>query len=87
MKHSSPSDTATFPVEELKGKPNLVVASPDGEIVDIPELAAAFRWGWNELVPEKGEWISMPKGSDLYLMPKTSPHRLRQANRGTNRGL
>jgi pyruvate-formate lyase-activating enzyme len=73
MNRSSPSDTAAFPVEELKGKPNLVVASPDGEIVDIPELAAAFRWGWNELVPEKGEWISMPKGSDLYLMPRRHP--------------
>lgn len=65
--------TAAFPVQELKGRPNLVVASPDGEIVDIPNLAAAVRWGWNEVVPERREWSRLPQGSDLYLMPGRHP--------------
>lgn len=55
--------------EDLKGAPSLVVATPDGQIFDIPELASAVRWGWKEVVPEKAEWSPMPEGSDLYLMP------------------
>jgi len=70
MKPKASLDTAAFPVEELKGKPSLVVASPNGEVVEVPELAAAFRWGWNEVIPERGEWIRLPAGSDLYLMPE-----------------
>lgn len=73
MNETSTSNSAVFPIQELKGRPHLVVAAPDGEIVEIPELAAAVRWGWNEVVPEKREWIKMPAGSDLYLMPGRYP--------------
>jgi pyruvate-formate lyase-activating enzyme len=59
----------TVTLEDLKGAPNLVVSAPDGEIVDVPELAAAVRWGHREVVPKKDEWTAMPEGSDLYLMP------------------
>ncbi len=36
---------------DLKGMPNLVVASPEGEVVDIPELVAAVRWGTMRPLP------------------------------------
>lgn len=57
----------------LKSAPSLVVAGPDGEMVDVPELAAAVRWGWEEIVPEPREWVPLPAGSDLYLMPGRRP--------------
>jgi len=42
-------------------------------MVDIPEIAAAVRWGNQETVPEAREWVEMPGGSDLYLMPGRKP--------------
>jgi len=63
----------TFAPEDLKGTPNLVVASPEGEIVDVPDLAAAVRWGSKEASPDSSEWTALPEGSDLYLMPGRLP--------------
>ena len=62
-------ETTFSPEEDLKGAPSLLVASPEGEIIDLPELAATVRWGIHEVVPRKDEWIPLPEGSDLYLMP------------------
>ncbi|MCA9413153.1 MAG: radical SAM protein [Candidatus Omnitrophica bacterium] len=67
-KPSSYSDLAS-----LKKSPSLVVAGPEGEMLDIPELAATVRWGREEIVPDHKEWGSMPDGSDLYLMPGRKP--------------
>lgn len=53
----------------LKKAPSLVVATPEGDIFDIPELVAAVRWGYHEAIPDLDEWIPMPEGSDLYLLP------------------
>jgi pyruvate-formate lyase-activating enzyme len=63
------STTVGISPQVLKGTPNLLVALPNGEVVDIPELSAAVRWGYHEAVPDKDEWITLPAGSDLYLMP------------------
>jgi pyruvate-formate lyase-activating enzyme len=73
MKTQAGSPPLPVPLDHLRGAPNLVVAAPDGEVVDVPELAAAVRWGHREIVPQKNEWISLPEGSDLYLMPGRSP--------------
>lgn len=70
---TSPTEAFHVSPADLKGTPNLVVSASDGEIVDVPELAASVRWGWKEIVPSRDEWSTMPEGSDLYLMPGRLP--------------
>ncbi len=71
-KDSSPEPVFVTPAD-LKGMPSLVAASPEGEVIDIPELVAAVRWGYHEAIADSDEWSRMPEGSDLYLMPGRFP--------------
>ncbi|MCD6386510.1 radical SAM protein [Candidatus Sumerlaeota bacterium] len=55
--------------EWLKRAPSCVVATEDGNIFDIPELAMAGRTGYEFVVPEQEELVPMPPGSELYYVP------------------
>ncbi|GMV64470.1 MAG: hypothetical protein AMXMBFR75_02770 [Candidatus Hinthialibacteria bacterium] len=67
--NTRPELSAALDLSTLKKAPSLVVATSEGDIFDIPELAASVRWGYHEAIPDQDEWISMPEGSDLYLLP------------------
>ncbi|MFP5212417.1 MAG: radical SAM protein [Acidobacteriota bacterium] len=66
----------------MKNKPALVYADQEGNIIDWPELEMAGRGGggWRRMQP--GDWIPLPEGSELFLLPARlpvgfNPHRKR----------
>lgn len=53
--------------------PSLVYANRDGEIKDLPDLAMAGR-SWQEfIVPDPGDLIPLPPGSELFTLPDRLP--------------
>ncbi len=54
----------------LNNRPSLVVATEEGDIVDVPELAMAGRSGYEFLLPESDDLISLPEGSEIYQVPE-----------------
>lgn len=54
----------------LKRAPACVVATEEGEIIDIPELAMAGRSGYEFMIPDEEDLIPMPPGSELYYVPE-----------------
>ncbi|MCX7765685.1 MAG: radical SAM protein [Candidatus Sumerlaeia bacterium] len=53
----------------LTTAPSVVVATEEGEIFDIPELAMAGRSGYEFILPGADELVPMPAGSELYHLP------------------
>lgn len=57
----------------MMNRPVLVYADTDGRIIDWPELEMVGRSGcrWHRL--ELGQWIPLPEGSELFLLPSRFP--------------
>lgn len=57
----------------MKNRPVLVYADAQGRIIDWPELEMVGRGGggWQRLQPE--DWIPIPEGSELFLLPSRLP--------------
>jgi pyruvate-formate lyase-activating enzyme len=57
----------------MKDRPSLVYADADGKIFDWPELEMAGRSAteWRRIRP--GDWIPLPPGSELFLLPARLP--------------
>lgn len=58
---------------KTRTRPSLVYADDAGNIIDLPELEMVGRSGreWKRLQP--GEWIPLPEGSELFLLPSRLP--------------
>lgn len=57
----------------MHNRPVLVYADAQGHLIDWPELEMAGSAGgrWRRLQPE--DWIPLPDGSELFLLPKRLP--------------
>jgi pyruvate-formate lyase-activating enzyme len=57
----------------MGNRPNLVFADADGNIFDWPEAEMAGSSGgrWQRL--QNGDWIPLPPGSELFVLPKRIP--------------
>ena len=57
----------------MKNRPVLVYVDTEGRIIDWPQLEMVGRGGggWRRLQPE--DWIPMPEGSELFLLPSRLP--------------
>jgi hypothetical protein len=53
--------------------PNLVVSDADGQIFEIPELLMLGSRLQQPVLPEAGEFIPLPNGSDLFRLPERVP--------------
>lgn len=54
-------------------QPSLVYADTRGNITDFPELAAAGMSAGNIVLPEKEDFIPLPEGSELFVLPGRLP--------------
>lgn len=59
--------------KRLKNLPSLVASDERGNIFDIPEFGMLGRSGTGFAVPEYGETIPLPGGSDLHVLPGRRP--------------
>lgn len=57
----------------MSSLPHLVFADQDGTIYDHPTLLALGSSGHESILPEADEWIPLPYGSRLYVLPRTIP--------------
>jgi len=57
----------------MNNRPALVYADEKGNIFDFPEMEMVGRTGreWERIQP--GDWIPMPAGSELFLLPSRLP--------------
>jgi len=55
------------------GQPSLVYADAQGNIKDFPELYAAGMSAGNLLLPDKEDFIPLPEGSELFVLPGRLP--------------
>ncbi len=57
----------------MSGRPNLLFADEDGNIFDRPEfeMVGSSAGRWRRLEP--GDWIPLPEGSELFVLPKRAP--------------
>lgn len=55
------------------GQPCLVFADEDGNITDFPDLHAAGMSGGNFLLPTKEDFIPLPEGSEMFVLPGRVP--------------
>lgn len=53
--------------------PNLLAADAEGNMYDIPELLSAGMEGTTPVLPDASEFIELPYGSDLFLLPHRVP--------------
>ncbi len=60
-----------FPHPE--GRPRLLFATPSGEIFEHPQLLALGLSGCNLILPEPEDFIPLPQGSALYVLPERYP--------------
>jgi len=54
-------------------RPCLIYADEKGNIFDWPELEMAGRSGMAQRRLHEGDWISLPEGSELFLLPNRLP--------------
>lgn len=57
----------------MRNRPTLVYADAEGNIFDWPELEMAGRSGVEYRRPAPGDWIPLPEGSELFLLPARIP--------------
>lgn len=55
------------------GQPSLVFADADGNITDFPDLDAAGMSYETCLLPDKTDFIPLPEGSELFVLPGRLP--------------
>ncbi len=55
------------------GQPSLVFADKEGNITDFPDLHAAGMSAGNVILPAKEDYISLPDGSELFVLPGRFP--------------
>jgi len=55
------------------GQPSLVFADKDGKITDFPDLHAAGMSAGNVVLPAKEDYIPLPAGSELFVLPGRFP--------------
>ncbi|WP_456431702.1 radical SAM protein [Thermosulfuriphilus sp.] len=55
------------------GPPYLVFANKKGEIFEFPGLLALGRSGYDLLLPQKEDFIPLPYGSELFVLPDRHP--------------
>lgn len=55
------------------GQPTLVYADTQGNITDFPELHMAGMSGGNFVLPKKEDFIPLPEGSELFVLPGRLP--------------
>ncbi len=55
------------------GQPSLVYADAQGNIKDFPDLHAAGMSGGNFKLPDKKDFIPLPEGSELFVLPGRLP--------------
>ena len=55
------------------GQPCLVYADAQGNIKDFPELSAAGMSSGSFLLPDKKDFIPLPEGSELFVLPGRLP--------------
>jgi hypothetical protein len=53
----------------LKQHPYILYSDGDGNIFEDSSLYACGRSGWDALPVEKGEWLELPSGGQLYELP------------------
>jgi pyruvate-formate lyase-activating enzyme len=53
--------------------PRLVFADPSGQILDLPDLEAVGSSAGRWVRPEPEDWIPLPPGSELFLLPGRTP--------------
>ncbi|WP_297057758.1 radical SAM protein [Thermosulfurimonas sp.] len=56
-----------------EGRPRLLFADPAGRIYDHPELYALGLSGYDLVLPEPEDFIPLPEGSALYVLPDRHP--------------
>ena len=59
--------------EKMKNRPSLVYADSEGNIFDWPELEMAGRSGSECRRTAPGDWVPLPEGSELFLLPSRLP--------------
>lgn len=55
------------------GQPSLVYADAQGNIKDFPDLHAAGMSAGNFKLPDKNDFIALPEGSELFVLPGRLP--------------
>ncbi len=55
------------------GQPALVYADAQGNITDFPDLAAAGMSAGNFTLPDRKDFIPLPEGSELFVLPGRLP--------------
>ncbi len=55
------------------GQPSLVFADKEGNITDFPDLHAAGMSAGNVILPAKEDYIPLPDGSELFVLPGRFP--------------
>ena len=55
------------------GQPSLVYADAQGNITDFPDLHAAGMSGGNFQLPSRTDFIPLPEGSELFVLPGRLP--------------
>ena len=55
------------------GQPSLVFADTAGNISDFPELHAAGMSAGNVVLPDRKDFIPLPEGSELFVLPDRYP--------------
>ncbi|GAB4486784.1 MAG: radical SAM protein [Thermodesulfovibrionales bacterium] len=53
--------------------PSLLYANDAGEIIDLPDFSASVRTGHDFILPEPEDFIPIPEGSELFVLPGRSP--------------
>ena len=53
--------------------PRMLFCDKAGRIYDEPGLIATARLGVHQVIPDPDEWISLPEGSDFFLLPNRRP--------------
>ena len=56
-----------------KEHPSLVFADEEGRIYDLPDLLAMARGATGFILPSKEDFIPLPPGSELFMLPQRHP--------------
>lgn len=68
--------------KDLASLPSLVVSDENGNLFDLPEYALPVRHGGATVIPDSGDFIRLPEGSELYMLPDRYPKALDRSSGG-----
>ena len=63
-----------------RSQPTLVIADRRGRVIDVPDVRAACRSGWQIHAIDPADLIPLPLGSELYFLPERPPVGLRASD-------